>query len=618
MDTRHVFIFTVRTYRNIKNILVAVGDFYMQTNDKLITELMMDIYEGKTQLPDFQRGWVWEDGRIQALIASITNNYPIGAAMFLEYGNENVRFKYRTIEGAPETSVVPSDLILDGQQRLTSIYSALYNPAPVHTRTDKGGEIYRYYYIDIKKALDSSCDRVDAIFSVPKNKIITSDFGRKIELDLSDREKEFEQRRFPLNIILNFTEVQNWQNQYYAYWNYDREVIQEFTDFNTKIIIKTMQYKMPVIALGKDTPKEAVCQVFENVNTGGVSLTVFELVTAVFAMDDFELRKDWDERQALYFTGDLLSVISATDFLTACTLLASYKNDKTVSCKKKDVLNLSLMDYQSYADDLTKGFIEAEKMLQEERIFGKKDLPYSTQLIPLAVLCTLLADGNKIKATNVKNKIKQWYWCGVFGELYGGANETRYVNDVVGVMDWVSDDKKVPRTVQESYFNPVRLLTLQSRLSAAYKGIMALVLKNHCKDFISGREMDFTVYKSENPDIHHVFPKSYCEKQRYPKEKWNSIVNKTPITYSTNREIGGVAPSQYLTKIEAKGQVNSEVLNEYLESHWLDVESCREDNFDKHIVYRAKKLLDAIENVTGKVISGRDSDEVIGKFGQSL
>ena len=84
MDTRHVFIFTIRTYRNIKNILVTVGDFYMQTNDKLITELMMDIYEGKTQLPDFQRGWVWEDGRIQALIASITNNYPIGAAMFLE------------------------------------------------------------------------------------------------------------------------------------------------------------------------------------------------------------------------------------------------------------------------------------------------------------------------------------------------------------------------------------------------------------------------------------------------------------------------------------------------------------------------------------------------------
>ena len=58
----------------------------MQTNDRLITELMTAISNGRIQLPDFQRGWVWEDGRIKALIASIINNYPVGAAMFLEYG----------------------------------------------------------------------------------------------------------------------------------------------------------------------------------------------------------------------------------------------------------------------------------------------------------------------------------------------------------------------------------------------------------------------------------------------------------------------------------------------------------------------------------------------------
>lgn len=467
----------------------------MQTNDKPITELMSGINEGKTQLPDFQRGWVWEDNRIQALIASITNNFPVGAAMFLEYGNENVRFKYRVIEGAPSKDNIPSELILDGQQRLTSIYSALFNSAPVHTRTDKGKEIYRYYYIDIEKALSPACDRVDAIFSVPENRIVTSNFGRDVELDLSDRTKEFEKKMFPLNIILNFTEVQNWQNQYYAYCNYNPEAIKEFTEFNTKVIMQTMQYKMPVILLGKETPKEAVCQVFENVNTGGVSLTVFELVTAIFAMDDFELRKDWEDRREKFFTGDLLSIITATDFLVACTLLSTYKKGGTVSCKKKDVLNLSLSDYKKYADILSNGFVEAEKMLQEERIFSSRDLPYSTQLIPLAVICTLLDEGNRIKVTNIKNKIKQWYWCGVFGELYGSANETRYVNDVVGVMEWVENDTATPKTIQEAYFNPTRLITLQSRQSAAYKGIMALILKNHCKDFISGREMDFTVYK---------------------------------------------------------------------------------------------------------------------------
>ena len=119
----------------------------MQTNDRPISELMISINKGAIQLPDFQRGWVWEDGRIKALIASITNNYPVGAAMFLEYGNDNIRFKYRVIEGVTATDVIPTELILDGQQRLTSIYSSLYSRNAVHTRTDKGKKIFRYYYI---------------------------------------------------------------------------------------------------------------------------------------------------------------------------------------------------------------------------------------------------------------------------------------------------------------------------------------------------------------------------------------------------------------------------------------------------------------------------------------
>lgn len=282
------------------------------------------------------------------------------------------------------------------------------------------------------------------------------------------------------------------------------------------------------------------------------------------------------------------------------------------------VSNLSLDEYKTYADALTAGFVEAEKILQEERIFSAKDLPYSTQFIPLAVLCTLLADGNQIKVANIKNKIKQWYWCGVFGEMYGGANETRYALDVNGVMEWIADDTKLPRTVQESFFNPTRLLGLQSRLSAAYKGIMALVLKSHCQDFISGREMDFTVFKSENIDIHHIFPASYCEKMNYNKSLWNSVVNKTPITYSTNREIGGVAPSVYLTKIENSGKVTTADLEKYVSTHWIDVACCRSDDFKGHIISRAKMILSEIEKATGKTISGKDSEEVIKSFGQSL
>ena len=207
----------------------------MQTNDRQITELMKTIHSGATQLPDFQRGWVWDDSRIRALIASITSNFPVGAAMFLEYGNENVRFKYRTIEGAPSQNVIPKELILDGQQRLTSIYSALYSDKPVKTRTDKGKEIERYYYIDIRKAIDPSIDRVEAIISVPATRVVTSNFGRNIDLDLSTPQKEYDQKLFPLNIILDFMKTAMWQQNYFQHYGLDTAVVQEFMNFQNLI-----------------------------------------------------------------------------------------------------------------------------------------------------------------------------------------------------------------------------------------------------------------------------------------------------------------------------------------------------------------------------------------------
>lgn len=591
----------------------------MKTNDRPLTDLMKAVDSGAAQLPDFQRGWVWDDGRIKALILSVIHNFPVGAAMFLEYGDQSSHFKHKPIEGSgADPANEPDELILDGQQRLTSLYNALYSKAPVRTKTDKGKEIDRYYYLDIEKAMDPSADDEDVVVSIPATKKVTADFGRKVEKDLSTRKDEFKLKMFPLNIILDPGEEQGWQNGYYAYYNYAPAVIQQFTDLFSKIIMPTQKYAMPVILLDKETPKEAVCQVFENVNTGGVSLTVFELVTAIFAMDDFPLRKDWEDRKERYFSSDLLKIVTATDFLTALTLFSSFRAGGTVSCKKKDVLALELASYKKYADDLCIGFSVAAKLLQEERIFSSRDLPYSTQLIPLAAICTVLMDGNRIYTATIKNMVKQWYWCGVFGELYGSANETRYANDITQVVKWITDGGDLPKTVTDFFFNPIRLLGLQSRQSAAYKGIMALILKNHARDFISGAEMDFSTYSNEKIDIHHVFPKDYCIGRRYDKSKWNSIVNKTPISANSNREIGGAAPSVYLAKLEKKGSVLQSDLDGYVETHWIDHTLLRNDGFQEFIIDRAKKLLSAIESATGRTISGKDSDEVQQAFGAPL
>lgn len=592
----------------------------MSCNEKNLQQLMKDIEIGKIQLPDFQRDWVWDDYRIKSLIASIISNFPIGAAMFLEYGNPDIQFKYREIANAPKTDTVPSELVLDGQQRLTSIYNAMYQKGSVKTVTDKKKPIERYYYLDIKSFSDKDNDAIDGILSIPETKKITENFGKDIKLDLSKQEYEFKNHMYPVNLIFDTIGTSQWQQGYSLYHESDKDIINRWFAFYTNIIAKMLQYVFPVITLDKSTPREAVCQVFEQVNTGGVSLTVFELVTAIFAMSSFRLRDDWKEKKEKYFDDDILSVITESDFLIAVTLIASYyrfkKEGKAVSCKKKDVLRLTLEDYKKYADTIAKGFVAACSILNEERIFSKRDLPYSTQLIPLAVLCSLLE--KEIKTDVVKSKLKRWYWCGVMGELYGSANETRYVNDVVGVMDWVLNHGDEPKTIKEAYFNPTRLLGLQTRLSAAYKGIMALILKNGCKDFISGADMDFTVYKKDTIDIHHIFPQSYCISQKYDKAKWNSIVNKTPLTYTTNREIGGVAPSVYLRKIESKNQVDSRKLDEYLSTHFIDVESVRTDDFDTYFYKRASYLLDLIGNAMGKTITNRDSDEIKSAFGRAL
>ena len=167
----------------------------MKTNDRKITDLMAAVHTGKIQLPDFQRGWVWDDARIRSLIASIISGYPVGAAMFLEYGSESLRFQYRTIEGAPAAGTPPIELILDGQQRLTSIYAALFCKNPVPTKTDKDQEIRRFYYVDMEKALDAAADRTEAIVSVPETRRLTSNFGRRVDLDLSSPELEYQKKK---------------------------------------------------------------------------------------------------------------------------------------------------------------------------------------------------------------------------------------------------------------------------------------------------------------------------------------------------------------------------------------------------------------------------------------
>jgi hypothetical protein len=374
---------------------------------------------------------------------------------------------------------------------------------------------------------------------------------------------------------------------------------------------------VPYIKVLKHTPKEAVCQVFENVNQGGKPLTVFELITATFAADNFDLKKHWENISNVFEKYPTLSNVDNTSFLIAMTLLISYRKNGTISCKRKDVLNLKYNEFEKNENDLMNGFKRMYDLLVDMKIFSRDDIPYNTQFIPLSVICTIL--GNDLYNANVKRKLKQWYWCGVLGELYGGANESRYALDVPQVIEWIrNDNAETPKTINDCSFNTMRLLGLQTKNSAAYKGIMALILGNNAKDWINGTEMSVTNYIEERSDIHHIFPQAYCEENNYEKRKWNSIINKTPIFFSTNRYIGGVAPNKYIKKITEKREIEEDELKEYIESHLIDYNLLSQNQFEEFIINRAKKILNVIEDATGKKITDRSSEEVINYFGESL
>ena len=173
------------------------------SSDELpLAELLGRAECGDLQLPDFQRGWVWDDEHIRSLLVSISLSYPIGAVMTLVAGNPDVNFKARLLEGVTLAATPPPDvLLLDGQQRLTSLFQALKSRTPVYTRDRRGNDLERHYYANIAACIDPKVDREEnGIVGVPADRVVRSDFGRKIDLDLSTRDREIAAEMFPLDI----------------------------------------------------------------------------------------------------------------------------------------------------------------------------------------------------------------------------------------------------------------------------------------------------------------------------------------------------------------------------------------------------------------------------------
>lgn len=591
-------------------------DNIFETHPVALRTLLLDVEKGQLQLPDFQRAYVWGDEDVQNLIGSVAKGYPIGTFLSLKTGGE-LNFRPRLLAGVPaDTSKVePAELLLDGQQRLTSLYQAFYSPDPVTILKSAEKTVKRYYYLDIETALSMDADLKDAIVGVPADQILRENFGREIKKDLSSSEKQFQEHAFPLNLV--FSDRQDWLFNYQNYWKNQRDtdVSQLRRKFDQEILERINGYTVPMIRLDKGIGREAICLVFEKVNTGGKPLNTFQLLTAIYARDGYDLRNSWNQLRNSLDQFAVLRKVENTDFLQACALLYTYENNLPVNCNRGMLLKLPLESYKACHRDIETGFKEAAAFLNEQKIIDEKDRPYTPLIIGLAaVFAVLRREGHVVSAPD-RIEIGRWFWSMTLSETYRARTDSLLASDMPELVRWINgDSQERPRTMNAAIFQQGRIRSLSKRTSAAYKGIHALLMRDGCKDFVTRKPIDIMTFYEDEIDIHHIFPKAWCTKaeNQVSQSDMESIVNKTPLSKKSHACIASLPPSEYLKRIEKKYKISPDMLDDILRTHLIEPRHLRSNDFKAFFQARIDAITDLISQAMGKPVAreeGRNEEE---------
>lgn len=551
-------------------------NIYEDTNPRELKELLYQIHNRDTVLPDFQRDFVWDPGMTTELIISIAENYPAGS--LLRIRNTQNLFAYREFQGVPtKNGRKPIYLILDGQQRLTSLYQAFYGV----------GE--NRFFLNLKKLLEGT-DFEDCIFNLRTTHKRVEEYN---QLEVQARELIL-----PLNILKGGAgEYNKWVRGISRLQGSERERIDlEDNLYGVDRWIQAIDdYKFPVVTLSDSTSAEAVCTIFETLNRTGVKLSPFELLTARFWHQGVNLRKLWAEAKSQHpiiqdFEVDPYYVLQVISMVSKAK----------PSIKRSEVMVLEKKTIETNWKPAIEGLQKALTYLQNQcGVLTPGLLPYSTIVIPMASLFMKTRKFTGPKIGSAKDKIGRWFWCAVFGQKYESAPNSQSALDFQEVMRWI-DGGEEPDTVSRFQFDPNLLFETTGRQRAVYRGVLALVLRNHSHDFHSHDILTLEVIHRNHVDDHHIFPNKYLERKGVPPKLRDCALNHTLIDRETNIRISDRAPSEYMQEILEERKIMK--FNELLSSHLLPTDeksSLFEDDFEKFLDWRQERIWKEIQHLTG-------------------
>jgi hypothetical protein len=512
-----------------------------------IKDLTNDLERGRIRIPSFQRGFVWEPNRVAYFIDTIYKGFPFGSVLLWRTRNplrtERNLGPYRLPENDPE---YPIDYVLDGQQRITSIFGIFQN---FLTAEEGEGTNWTNLFFEL-----------DSKESIPFQYI--------------DNFTDYDnQKFFPLKYVFDSPKYRQVTR------NLDERLAQQIDD----LVERFTKARIPVERFESEERKY-VATVFERINRQGVELDTFQLLSVWNWSEDFDLQEKFKELSEELEPFGFREV--GSDLLLKCCSAVVMN-----SADPEDFMDLPGSEVRQKFDEIRLGIFRAIDFLKTElNVVSLKLLPMENIL---TVLTSFFATSQKQPPPIPEeqyNVIKKWFWRACFSQRYarGGAKSTDI--DLVELQKLKAGEPNKFGDFDVSLDTDFFIKKVFRRSSVATETFILLLAQGKPLNFIQGTNISLQEVLSQGnrKEFHHIFPKAYLESltSNYQDEQINCLANFSLLARTDNNKIKDKSPSKYRAEMPADNQI----LEKILATHFCPT-NLFTDDYDKFLLSRAELLL---------------------------
>ncbi|MBN4001141.1 DUF262 domain-containing protein [Nostoc sp. LPT] len=525
----------------------------MEYQSYSIRQLLDSVSSGSIRIPAFQRGFVWDMDRVAYLMDSIYKKYPFGSLLFWKTKSKLATERKLGAFALPSPKEdYPIDYVLDGQQRLTSIFSVFQTELQPTQEYDWTG-----IYFDLEAEEDVQESQFYAL----------------------RREEVISGKHFSLNVLFDSVKY--------------REATEKCT--REQIIrIDTLQEKFKEVSIPaqilKTEDRAIVAIVFERVNRLGMKLDTLQLLSAWTWNEDFDLLENFKNLKEELEEFGFSEVGEDCDLILRCTA-AILKKETT----PESLLELSGQQIRGAFPKVRNGIFGAIDFMRKQlKVTALKNLPYPGLIIPLSVFFAE-PDGKEVSYnTRVYNQLKKWFWRSCFTNRYSIQTKKVIKSDIEQIIKLKNGENnifgEIDCKIDRDFFinNRFRFDNVNT------KTFILILANNHPKSFLSGSDIDLdkVLQKYNRTEFHHIYPKAFLKSLRFDDSSINCLANFCFLNSSENKKIAAKKPSEYV-KMMPKGDILKDILSRAL---------CTSDTFDDNFNAFLEKRIELLVHFTKKLI----------------